>query len=202
MHETRPILGVVHTPCLGSTHWAVKGRGAFRRLHNSQTKSSGESTPPDEQIHAASFRESDEGLTIMGSSSHSTPETDQFISKYRSPKFAAMGSSLKFLKVAEGEAHIYPRMGPTSEWDTAAAQVWKLLMLAVTTWPESHASLCAEHWVNATGVKNVSDALQIVVEAAGGEVLQWPSLEPLSYRKENILNPFFVVFGSRLPGNA
>ena len=40
--------------------------------------------------------------------------------------------------------------------------------------------------------------LQIVVEAAGGEVLQWPSLEPLQYRKENILNPFFIVYGQRV----
>ena len=78
MEGTAPILGVVHTPCLGSTHWAIKGRGAFRRLHGppGSTEVGAETpTPPDEQIHAAKFSDEDEGLTIMGSSSHRTPDT-------------------------------------------------------------------------------------------------------------------------------
>ena len=70
-----------------------------------------------------------------------------------------MGSSLKFCVVAEGGADVYPRLGPTSEWDTAAAQA--------------------------------------VVEQAGGEVLRMDG-KPLSYNeKEGILNPWFVVIGSR-----
>ena len=129
MEGTAPILGVVHTPCLGSTHWAIKGRGAFRRLHGppGSTEVGAETpTPPDEQIHAAKFSDEDEGLTIMGSSSHRTPDTDAFIAKYKNPKMEAIGSSLKFLKIAEGAAHVYPRLGLTSEWDTAAAQVSNL----------------------------------------------------------------------------
>ena len=70
-----------------------------------------------------------------------------------------MGSSLKFCRVAEGAADVYPRLGPTSEWDTAAAQA--------------------------------------VVEQAGGQVLELDG-RPLSYnRKDDILNPYFLVIGAQ-----
>lgn len=68
------------------------------------------------------FDEADSGLTFVASKSHNNEATDKFIAKYKSPKIISKGSSLKFLMVAEGSAHIYPRMGPTSEWDTCAAQ--------------------------------------------------------------------------------
>ncbi|GJP44259.1 hypothetical protein CLOM_g3635 [Closterium sp. NIES-68] len=153
----RPILGVVHTPCLKKTHWAVAGKGAFLRDHSSQSDSS--APPEDKPIRAAEYSDADPGLVIMGSLSHSTPETEKFIGQFKEPKVEAMGSSLKFMRVAEGSAHVYPRLAPTSEWDTCASQ--------------------------------------IIVEEAGGKVLQWPSQEPVVYRKENILNPHFVVFGAR-----
>jgi 3'(2'), 5'-bisphosphate nucleotidase len=61
-----------------------------------------------------------EGLVIVASKSHRTAETDDYIARYRVKSFAAAGSSLKFCLVAAGEADLYPRLGPTMEWDTAA----------------------------------------------------------------------------------
>jgi len=73
-------------------------------------------------IHVKTFSEEDEGLTFVASASHNTPETDSFIAKYKKPNYESRGSSLKLLMVAEGSAHIYPRLAPTMEWDTCAAQ--------------------------------------------------------------------------------
>ena len=56
----------------------------------------------------------------MVSRSHSTPETDTYLSHYTINKRVSVGSSLKFCLVAAGEADLYPRLGPTMEWDTAA----------------------------------------------------------------------------------
>ena len=72
-------------------------------------------------IEAASFKLSDEGLNIVCSRSHLTEETEAFISKYNSPNLVSRGSALKFLLLAKGDAHVYPRIAPTMQWDTAAA---------------------------------------------------------------------------------
>lgn len=60
------------------------------------------------------------GLTAMASRSHNTPETETFLAHYRIAKRSDAGSSLKFCVIARGEADIYPRLGPTMAWDTAA----------------------------------------------------------------------------------
>jgi 3'(2'), 5'-bisphosphate nucleotidase len=89
-------------------------------------------------------------------------ETEQFINDlkagYEEVDFLAAGSSLKFCLIAEGRADVYPRFGPTMEWDTAAGQA--------------------------------------IVEQAGGRVLRAGSQEPLSYNKEDLLNPSFIVHRS------
>jgi 3'-phosphoadenosine 5'-phosphosulfate (PAPS) 3'-phosphatase len=56
----------------------------------------------------------------VASRSHRTPETEEFISRYVVGKLVSRGSSLKFCVVAEGKADLYPRMGTTMQWDTAA----------------------------------------------------------------------------------
>jgi 3'(2'), 5'-bisphosphate nucleotidase len=61
-----------------------------------------------------------DGLVAVASRSHGTPGTDAFLGQYRVARRTAAGSSLKFCVIAKGEADIYPRVGPTSEWDTAA----------------------------------------------------------------------------------
>jgi 3'(2'), 5'-bisphosphate nucleotidase len=61
-----------------------------------------------------------DGLTVVASRSHRTPETDAFLANYPVVEFRSIGSSLKFCLVANGEADLYPRIGTTMEWDTAA----------------------------------------------------------------------------------
>jgi 3'(2'), 5'-bisphosphate nucleotidase len=62
------------------------------------------------------------GLTAVASRSHRTPETDSYLARYPVSDIVSVGSSLKFCLVASGEADLYPRLGPTMEWDTAAGQ--------------------------------------------------------------------------------
>lgn len=108
------ILGVVHAPVLGVTYCGAAGLGAFK-TKDGVTKS----------ITVADYTKSDV-VKIVGSRSHGGPELDGFIKKLRDcgvkSEFVSMGSSLKLCLVAEGAAHLYPRFGPTMEWDTAAAQ--------------------------------------------------------------------------------
>lgn len=143
------IMGVVQVPVLGLTYFASAGEGAYV-MHQDA---------PPERISVNTFSMQDEGLRIVCSRSHRTPEVEAYLEQFTKPEAVSMGSSLKLLMVAEGKADIYPRLGPTMEWDTAAAQ--------------------------------------IVVEEAGGIVLQDGSEEPLRYNKENLLNPYFLVFGQR-----
>ncbi len=111
IHEGRPVLGVVHVPCFSETYWGAEGIGAFV-VKNGNT----------EKLQAASFKMTDEQLGVVCSRSHLNEETQAFVDQLKSPALVPKGSSLKFLIVAKGEAHIYPRLGPTMEWDTAAAQ--------------------------------------------------------------------------------
>jgi 3'(2'), 5'-bisphosphate nucleotidase len=70
------------------------------------------------RLHVA--RPDADGLVVVASKSHRTAETDDYIARYPVKQFAAAGSSLKFCLLAAGEAHFYPRLGTTMEWDTAA----------------------------------------------------------------------------------
>lgn len=106
------VAGLVGIPAQDELYWAVKGSGAFCIKNQAE-----------QPIEAASFNQSDDGLNIVCSRSHLTPETEAFIAKYNSPKLVSRGSALKFLLLAKGEAHVYPRIAPTMEWDTAAAQI-------------------------------------------------------------------------------
>ncbi len=106
------VAGVVGIPAQDELYWAVKGKGAFI------IKNQGE-----QPIEAATFSQTDLGLIIVCSRSHLTPETEAFIAKYNRPNLVSRGSALKFLLLAKGEAHVYPRIAPTMEWDTAAAQI-------------------------------------------------------------------------------
>ena len=109
-----PVLGVVHTPATGVTHWAIKGLGAFRRESESAA---------DVPIAVAEFAIDDPGLVVVASRSHLSPETEAFIATLNAPTTESVGSSLKLLMVAEGKAHLYPRFAPTCEWDTAASHI-------------------------------------------------------------------------------
>lgn len=112
IEHNKPVLGVVYAPFFKEMFWAAEGEGAFLV----QNKKS-------EKLCALKFRMTDSQLKIVCSRSHSNTDTLQFIEKFRDPEIVQRGSSLKFMALARGEAHIYPRLAPTMEWDTAAAQI-------------------------------------------------------------------------------
>ncbi len=141
-----PILGVVYAPVLDEMYWAVKGNGAFLIKGSSETR-----------LSAAEFQATDSELSLVCSRSHLNEATENFVNQFSKPNLVAKGSSLKFLILAKSEAHVYPRLAPTMEWDTGAAQ--------------------------------------IVLEEAGGKVINNETKMPLSYNKENLLNPHFIAYG-------
>lgn len=147
VHNQKVVLGVVYIPVTGEMYYAAKGEGAFYRKGKTE-----------ERLQAPSFQLSDKGLKLVCSRSHLNEETQAFLNKFDAPETVSRGSSLKFLLLAKGEAHIYPRLAPTMEWDTGAAQ--------------------------------------IVLEEAGGRVIDNSTDKPLLYNKENLLNPYFVAYGN------
>jgi 3'(2'), 5'-bisphosphate nucleotidase len=108
-HE--PVLGVVRVPVTGVCYFAARGLGAFRE----------EPGQPPQPITVKPLR-SGEPVRVVGSRSHGGPGLQAFVAKLGAHELVTIGSSLKFCQVAEGAADVYPRLGPTSEWDTAAAQ--------------------------------------------------------------------------------
>jgi len=140
--------GVVYVPAQDRMFYGQVGDGAWR------VDDGGEAI-------AIKVRRTDpaDGLTVVMSRSHPSPELANYLRDFTVSEALPVGSSLKFCVVAEGRADLYPRLGPTMEWDTAAGQA--------------------------------------VVEAAGGNVKQVDG-SPLSYNKENLLNPFFIVKAQNL----
>ena len=106
----RPILGVVYIPVMDKTYTGVEGRGATVR--------SGDAAPQPIAVATESARP----VRVVGSRSHRGASLDAFLVRLGDFDMHPMGSSLKFCVIAEGGADIYPRLGLTSEWDTAAAQ--------------------------------------------------------------------------------
>jgi 3'(2'),5'-bisphosphate nucleotidase len=105
-----PIAGVVYAPDQHALYWGVKGEGAFRRLAGGLAERIETRSPP-----AA-------GLTGIGSRNHQAQGTESRNSRLGIVDYLPSGSSLKFCKIAEGAADVYPRHGRTMEWDTAAGQ--------------------------------------------------------------------------------
>ncbi len=145
----RPVMGVVHVPVTNTTYFADKDQGAWMIKDNE----------PAERIEAQPFNMEHKGLRIVCSRSHMSEEVEQYVNQFEQPELVSMGSSLKFMVLAEGKADIYPRLAPTMEWDTGAAQ--------------------------------------IIVEEAGGIVIDNNTQQPLQYNKEVLRNPYFIAFGKR-----
>ncbi|WP_353483023.1 3'(2'),5'-bisphosphate nucleotidase CysQ [Haliscomenobacter sp.] len=139
-------LGVVYIPVFDEMYYATKGGGAFKEKNGMV-----------QRLQALPFTMSDTGLKVISSRSHMNTETEAFIQQLDQPELVSRGSSLKFLLIALGQAQVYPRMAPTMEWDTGAAQ--------------------------------------IILEEAGGQVIDQNTNAPLRYNKENLLNPYFVAYG-------
>jgi len=104
-----PVFGVVQAPALDLLYWGVKGGGAWREEKGG--------TP--ERIYSSAPAAGDP-LTVVESLSHPSPELEEYLKTIPVARRVKAGSSLKFCWVAEGRADIYPRLGPTMEWDVAA----------------------------------------------------------------------------------
>ncbi|SHF24753.1 3'(2'), 5'-bisphosphate nucleotidase [Microbulbifer donghaiensis] len=113
-----PVLGVVHVPVLNITYAGLKGDGAFKR--DAQGDRVISARPLQPRLDAG------EAVELVASRSHGAGAVDQLVERIETDLGAVacknMGSSLKLCLVAEGAADLYPRLAPTCEWDTAAAQ--------------------------------------------------------------------------------
>lgn len=148
-----PVFGVVYAPVLKQTYVGILGKGAFKITAGVRADIS-----PKAWTKGETWK-------IVGSRSHQSPEIQALLDSLEGDtELVAMGSSLKLCLVAEGAAHLYPRLGPTCEWDTGAAQA--VVEAAGGT---------------VTIIEDATDALR--ADAA-----------PLRYnQKESVLNPYFLV---------
>lgn len=105
-----PVLGVVYAPVLDVCYYAARGNGAFVQRGEQAAQS----------IRAVAHT-AGAAIKVVASRSHSDARTEVLLKKLGEHECISMGSSLKLCLVAEGAAHFYPRLGPTMEWDTAAA---------------------------------------------------------------------------------
>ena len=110
-----PVLGVVFAPARRELYWGDVKAGKAGHI---DADPDGTMPSLGNAIHARHAPAA--GVTAVASRSHRTPETDAFLANYNVVEFRSIGSSLKFCLVATGEADLYPRIGPTMEWDTAA----------------------------------------------------------------------------------
>ncbi len=112
VRDCAPVVGVILLPESGKLFWGVAGAGAWR------------ARAVDGEIverQPISVRAAPDGpIAVVASRSHRSPETDAYIRRYDVEKLVAAGSSMKFCAVASGKADLYPRMGTTMQWDTAA----------------------------------------------------------------------------------
>ena len=109
IEDGEPVMGVVIAPALREAYWGVVGEGAHMRDRTGR-------------VHRLRVAEPKDVKRVVASKNHLNAETRAFIDKLGEHELVQAGSSLKFCRIAEGHADIYPRMGPTCEWDTAAAQ--------------------------------------------------------------------------------
>ena len=109
LENGEPILGVVLAPALELCFWATAGGGSWRRRGNGEP----------EQV-AVSGRTATEPLVVAESRSHQSAALEAYLDGLTVARRVQAGSSLKFCWVADGTADVYPRLGPTMEWDVAA----------------------------------------------------------------------------------
>jgi len=164
IYKNSPVLGVVYAPALHELYYAKKGQGAFKEVLSAQNSVfSVQKLPLRQNSNTA------KNISVVASKSHLSSETQEFIDNLELNTehltLISKGSSLKLCMVATGEADIYPRLAPTMEWDTAAADA--IVREAGKMTYQYHSKF---------NIKNSS--LEV----------------PLVYNKEELLNSWFVVF--------
>lgn len=111
IRNNSPVFGVIHVPTNGTTYWGSLQTGSHQLNCGSES-------------NELSVSKDYKGpLKIVSSRSHPSKELSKILQKIKDCEIINVGSSLKFCLVASGEAHCYPRLGPTSEWDTAAGEI-------------------------------------------------------------------------------
>ncbi|WP_262328143.1 3'(2'),5'-bisphosphate nucleotidase CysQ [Carboxylicivirga litoralis] len=162
VEHQKPVMGVVFAPYLGCLYWGDEN-GAFKANLKPDWIELSSSLIDSLEVQKLPVK-SPEVMTAVASVSHFSKETEAYINALKEKegdvKLVSRGSSLKMCLVAEGSAHIYPRLGPTMEWDTAAGQA--------------------------------------VIEAAGGQLNDWKTKEPMLYNREDLLNGWFLATGRAL----
>ena len=145
IRNNKPHLGIVYCPTQKTLYYNDHEKNVFKKVGD------------DISIlnRRSQVNENTEGLRIVVSRSHMSEETSEYVNKLINPKLISCGSSLKFLYIADDKADIYPRFGPTMEWDTAAAHS--------------------------------------ILNALGIQVIDLETGRELSYNKENLLNPYFII---------
>ncbi len=117
IEDGTPVMGVVHAPARGRMFRSLAAGGAVEEAVG------GDGQPVAGSARPIRVRRPDNAaLVVVASKSHRDKATDDYIARYRVADFRSAGSSLKFCLIAAGEADLYPRLGRTMEWDTAAGQ--------------------------------------------------------------------------------
>jgi 3'(2'), 5'-bisphosphate nucleotidase len=106
----RPVLGVVHIPVSDTTYAGMPGQGAWREANERN------------RIRIGVRRLAESPLRVLGSRSHGHPDLERRLEALAPTALRPVGSSIKLCLIADGNADLYPRLGPTSEWDIAAGQ--------------------------------------------------------------------------------
>jgi 3'(2'), 5'-bisphosphate nucleotidase len=145
----KSVAGFIFLPAFARFYYAIKGHGAYELSNNIKT-----------QIYASSVSLKQVGLKVVSSRSYTDERTNTYINALDRPEIIRLGSALKFISIAKGDADYYPRMINIMEWDTAAGQ--------------------------------------IIIEEAGGSLVEAASGTPLTYNKPSMVNPYFIAIGKKL----
>ena len=129
IEDGAPTLGIVFAPTLGVLWGGLAGVGAFAETHARGARAAS-------GRRAIATRRAPDRLVALASRSHGDPRTEAFLATLPLASRQSAGSSLKFCRIAEGVADVYPRFSPTMEWDTAAGHAVLAAAGGIVTTPE------------------------------------------------------------------
>jgi len=139
IENQRPVLGVVYVPAQEKTYSGIVGTGAWVEAGGRKLEDKALNLEPQtsslKPLRVRSI-EPEQGVTVVMSRSHPSPELEEYLKDINVAEALPVGSSLKLCVVAEGKADLYPRLGPTMEWDTAAGHAVVLAAGGTVETPE------------------------------------------------------------------
>ena len=119
IEKNEPIIGVIYAPALSTLYYASKNKGTYKLFCDRKINSLSDST----RI-ITNHKKSSDHFKVFKSRSHSNEEFENWVKDFVDDyELIEKGSSIKFCKLAEGKADLYPRFGSTSEWDIAAGHI-------------------------------------------------------------------------------